>query len=502
MGELGQVFTSERIARLMAQILVDDIDASVKNVLDPCIGPNVFLKQVNRLNSALCLHGIEIDESLITEDTRKFYELNGRELQIGNFFDFASQTKKSFDLIIENPPYVRHEKMTDENDKQQIRSFFKDKSYKIPAKSNLYVYFLLQSIDMLKDGGKLVAVVYDSWLYSQYGESFKKNLSNLGSIDSVIHFKDGAFDDAGIGATIIEFVKGVRQSEVLRFATYDNAENISNLSRVKWTKKPYADLTEVSSKPESSDSSFIALGDVAEINRGTSALNNKLFVFKEKQFEETIPFLKSVKDLNSMSANGDKHLLVVRNKYKSETQAYLDKIRDIILDNDNKYQTLSKRVRTEKLWYSPRLAKTGDIIFNYYLRDTLDFILNINRLQSSDNFYNLRFQDHIYAHFALLNSTRVRQAVFNKARTQGSGLKKIQLYEFRSVMIPNLHKFSTDTICNLEKLGKRLAVQERISDKKRSIITSVDKLIDLELMGTQKSHSIDYTGKEYGKALV
>lgn len=502
MGDLGQVFTSDKIASLMAQILLEKNYPLKTKILDPCIGPNVFLKHVNKVMPSAQLFGVEIDKSLVGESTTQFYKAPNATLAIGNFFDFADTTQEKFDLIIENPPYVRQEKMAEANNKDRIREIFKNRSYKIPAKSNLYIYFLLRSIDLLNDGGRLVAVVYDSWLYSQYGETFKRILSSLGSIDSIIHFKDGAFDDASIGATIIEFTKGVKQAQLIRFSTFENAAQVTDLDGITWIKKSYTDLADEDNKLVSHDSRYVHLGSVASINRGTSALNNKLFVFKEKQFEETIPFLKNIKDIDGMSAKQDKHLLVVRDKYRLETQNYLEKIKNIILDNTSAYQTLSKRVNTEELWYTPRLAKPGDIIFNYYLRDSFDFILNEKRLQSSDNFYNLRFENNIFAHFALLNSSIAKKAILDKARTQGSGLKKVQIYEFKQVLIPNITLFKISTIDNLEVLGKKLARQNRSSAAKTRIINLIDTTIDSELLDIREKRSVDYTRIQYGQTLV
>jgi type I restriction-modification system DNA methylase subunit len=220
MGELGQVFTPANVAQLMSELLLEKYSGERQYVLDPCIGENIFLKHLSDGN--LALNGIEVDTGLIGDTTKAFYMADSRKLITGNFFDVTKKMDNKFDLIIENPPYVRQEKMTEENDKRKIRALFNHKGYKIPAKSNLYIYFLLRSIDLLKNQGKMVAIVYDSWLYSSYGESFKNTLSSLGSIESVIHFQSEAFTNADVGATIIEFRKGRPQTSKVRFAELEN----------------------------------------------------------------------------------------------------------------------------------------------------------------------------------------------------------------------------------------------------------------------------------------
>jgi adenine-specific DNA-methyltransferase len=502
MGELGQVFTPKNVARLMSELLLQDAKTlKGMQVLDPCIGQNVFLSTLCELNPELILQGVELDTNLMTTEVKHFYSTKNRTLSQGNFFKFAQSHQPTFDLVITNPPYVRHEKMTDENDKQSIRSLFTDKDYNIPSQSNLYVYFLLKSIDLLNDGGKLVAIVYDSWLYSSYGESLKQILSSIGSIESVIHFQNEAFTNADVGATVIEFRKGYEQSLKIRFATYNNASSVHHLKDIKWKLRDCTELTQVT-KTSTHNKKLIRMGDLAEINRGTSALSNKLFVFKEKEFKETIPFLKSIKDMDAMSAISDKHLLAVRNSYAQETSIYLDRIKKLILNNDRDFYTLSKRIQNGEVWYSPRLAKAGDVIFNYYLRDSFDFILNTKRLQSSDNFYNLRFKSDLYAHFALLNSTFVKNSILRNSRQQGGGLRKVQLYEFKKTLVPNLATFEKSNILTLEKLGKQLAKQSRVSEQKLAVVIEIDKTIAKELNGRGEKSKIIYSSTKYGTAMV
>lgn len=502
MGELGQVFTPANVAQLMSELLLENTPINKKaRVLDPCIGENIFLEHLAKIETTIRFDGIEIDKRLISSSTTDFFSLTNRNLHLGNFFDVTKSLDNKFDLIIQNPPYVRQEKMTEENDKNKIKAIFEHKNYKIPAKSNLYIYFLLKSIDLLKDNGKMVAIVYDSWLYSAYGESFKQTLASLGSVESVIHFQAEAFTNADVGATILEFTKNKPQTSKVRYAEYENALKVKHLKDVKWSYRPITDLVD-DRKTNNSDDRFVSLGTVAEINRGTSAQSNKLFVFKEKSFNETIPFLKSVKDISSMSAKEDRHLLAVENSFAAETSTYLQQIKELILKNNHEYQVLAKRIEKGEVWYTPRLAKPGDIIFNYYLRDSFDFILNSKRLQSSDNFYNLRFKSDVMAYFAMLNSARVKNSVLRSSRRQGSGLRKVQIYEFKNVLVPNLNTFSKTSIEILEKLGKQLSKQLRNSPKKQQIVGQIDAILEKELLSREDSGEIVYSNTEYGTALV
>jgi len=145
-----KVFTPEALTIVMLNLFKNQIKQQSK-ILDPCIGPNTFFKELAKYSENLNLTGVEIDKTLITEDIKSFYKPENRILVAGSFFDFP--VKNKFDFIIQNPPYVRQELLERKEGVAQksIQESFKD--IKIPLKSNLYVYFLLKSILHLKKGG-------------------------------------------------------------------------------------------------------------------------------------------------------------------------------------------------------------------------------------------------------------------------------------------------------------------------------------------------------------
>ena len=502
MGELGQVFTPGNVASLMREMLFENagtLDSQI--VLDPCIGQNIFLEHIAAAAPTVPMHGVEIDAGLLDARTTHFYRPASRELVHANFFDFAETCSAKYDFIITNPPYVRHEKMAGENDKKTIRARFAAKDYIIPTKSNLYVYFLLKAIDLLKPQGRMVAIVYDSWLYSAYGEIFQATLSTLGSIDAVVHFRHEAFTNADVGATIIRFTKSTPQNQLVQFASYDTAGNVGGLQEIGWETKNVDQMID-SRKADSDNPKLVPLGTVAEINRGTSALSNKLFVFKDPVFQDMVPIIKSVKGITGMTAVSDRYLLMAAKDPDAETTVYLDTIKQHVLDNPAGFTSLARNIEADALWYRPRLAQPGDIIFNYYLRDTADFISNPDRIQSSDNFYNLRFSAGSMVYLSLLNSTYVKNAVLSRSRHQGSGLRKIQLYEFKQVLIPNIDMFSSESRQTLRDYGTRLSKQLRTSDAKTDIIRKIDNVINNELNSGGETPEILYSNKQYGAAVV
>ena len=482
---LGQVFTSAILAKFMIGLLKDTLKQN-SSILDPCIGPNTFFKAMSENFSNCNLKGIEIDINLITEEIKKFYESPNRSLINGSFFDLPFS--EMFDLIIQNPPYVRQELLADgANSKENIRYNVSSILSTIPSQSNLYIYFLLKSILHLKDGGVMVAVIYDSWLYSSFGKFLKESFLKLGHLDSIYHFKKSAFDDVEIGATVIKFVKDKNHKKSISYyplndlndlRTYNglNANclklkqqelltySFNNHSIINLKSRLFKELKTIVSQP---------------IQRGTSAVVNSHFIFSKNELPELKPIVKDVSQIKTYTVNQENaYILAVNGSISNETKQYLESVKNEILKAPaQKFIAVKRDIETKSDWYKINLKATGNFIFNYYLRNNIDFIYNPNKFLSSDNFYILNIKNNELANFSILNSSFTRLNTLSNSRSQGNGLRKIQLYEFKEVKVIDINKLSEKNIKKLELLGKELMNVSRYENGQKQIIEQIDLLL-------------------------
>lgn len=494
---LGQVFTSAILAKFMIGLLKDTLNQN-SSILDPCIGPNTFFKAMSEDFSNCNLKGIEIDINLITEEIKKFYESPNRTLINGSFFDFPVSEK--FDLVVQNPPYVRQELLSDgANSKENIGYNVSSILSTIPSQSNLYIYFLLKSILHLKDGGVMVAVIYDSWLYSSFGKYLKESFLKLGHLESIYHFKKSAFDDVEIGATVIKFVKDKSHKKSISYyplndlndlKTYNglNANclklkqqelltySFNNHSIINFKSNLFKELKTIVSQP---------------IQRGTSAVVNSHFIFSKNELPELKPIVKDVSQIKTYTVNQENaYILVVNGSISNETKQYLESVKNEILKAPaQKFIAVKRDIETKSDWYKINLKATGNFIFNYYLRNNIDFIYNPNKFLSSDNFYILNIKNNELANFSVLNSSFTRLNTLSNSRSQGNGLRKIQLYEFKEVKVIDIKKLSEQTVNKLNLLGKELMNVSRYDNGQKHIINQID-LVLIEEYNEKNSSSL------------
>jgi len=482
---LGQIFTSPILAKFMISLIKEYVSPN-SSILDPCIGPNTFFKALPKKLSNCYLKGIEIDENLINEETKKFYSDSKRTLIQGSFFDLKSTEK--FDLIVQNPPYVRQELLANGvNSKKNIKNNLSSSFSTVPSQSNLYIYFLLKSILHLNENGIMVAVIYDSWLYSSFGIFLKESFIKLGHLTSIYHFKKSAFDNAEVGATVIKFVKTKHSRKSTSYyslndlndlKTYnklaDKPQNLkpkqlltysfNNVSVINYKSKLFQTLTSIVSQP---------------IQRGTSAIVNNHFIFSEKKYPELKPIIKNISRIKTYIVTKENAFILALDGSISEmTKKYLDSVKNKILNTpSDKYKAVKRDIALNKNWYIIKIKFSGNFIFNYYLRNNIDFIYNPNKHLSSDNFYSVNIEYSELAYLAILNSSFTRLNILNNSRSQGNGLRKIQLYEFREVKVIDIKNISSKSINELEKLGKSLMTANRYDKQQNEIIEQIDFIL-------------------------
>jgi type I restriction-modification system DNA methylase subunit len=480
-SNLGQIFTPNILANFMVKLLKSEVKEGAK-ILDPCIGPNIFFYYWNKINLKADLTGIEIDNKLLTKSVERFYAQDERELINDSFFNYSIQNK--FDAIIQNPPYVRQELLNEQKNVKHLSDVSSIFSL-IPSQSNLYVYFLLKSIVHLKKGGVLIAVIYDSWLFSQYGQFLKKALLNLGCLEHIYHFRNNAFPDADVGATVIQFKKG-KSNKNIKYSSFWNIDELRTYSAIKNISKSIPIKSFLTYKFNGNvsldfeQSLFIPLNSISKtaIQRGTSSIANGYFIHQQPKFKEQIPFIKDVSKILTFTAKQETaYLLAVNEDISDEIESYLENVKQEILNTKGKFIAVKRNINEGKTWFKVRVKPTGNFIFNYYMRNNVDFIYNEVGYIVSDNFYILNIEKNPMAYLAILNSSFTRLAILAHSRNQGSGLKKIQAYEFKEVPVIDIEKLSKKAIKELDKLGHQLKDLNRYNNKKDTVSNAIDEIL-------------------------
>ena len=427
---LGQVFTPPDVADFMVKLIVDEIINGDK-ILDPCIGKNIFYEKLKPMTNGFYFTGVEIDSELLNKEIREIYKNPKNYLFEGDFFDYSNENQ--FDYAILNPPYIRQEKI---RNKKKIFETLSSSQLEVSKKSNMFVYFILKTINHLKQNGKFVAIIYDSWLYADFGISFREALVSNGCVEEIHHFHGEVFPDALVGATVLLFSKkkGKKQTKYFQYPRFRDI-----CSAIQPKKIDLLSFNFREQKTYSNDHLFVKINDLCSrnITRGIGTPHNPSFYGLSSKIS-SIDIMKNTKKITGMKVKAEflEKVLHVPDIVNADdvTLEYLKEVESRLPGQTN-VKTLSNLIEKQKEWHKLNIKPPGDIIFSYYLRNNIKFVSNENHYNVANNFYQMKILKHFYAQFAILNSSITIQCIKNAAKPQGDGLLKIQLNKFKELKV-------------------------------------------------------------------
>jgi type I restriction-modification system DNA methylase subunit len=169
-------------------------------VLDSCIfGADLNVRAVKLAKMSLWLASACSGKKLERLDDQI---KNGDSLIALNWKkEFEKVFKKGgFDVIIQNPPYIfaRDQKL-DSKSKEYFDSNFSWSSYQ----ANTYLLFIEKSFELLKQDGRLAAIIPNNWMSIDTCESFRINYLQNFDEHKLINCKDRIFDGVAVDNSII-----------------------------------------------------------------------------------------------------------------------------------------------------------------------------------------------------------------------------------------------------------------------------------------------------------
>jgi len=465
-GELlGQVFTPRQVALRMVDDLFRDRPTHPVTILDPAVGPGTFpsaMFEAHKLVRGDRLVLRDVDSRMIDQTMR---EVKSSAVAVDlKQEDYLAKSGGCYDFVIMNPPYVRQEWI---DKKKYYRDYLKQRlGVEVPGTSNLYVYFVVKALAELKAGGRMVCIVYDSWLYTKFGRWLAGILKANCSEVQTAGVAQQPFEGRLIDATIIT-------------ATRANGDFVSI---------PDEDLVPalVEPSPLSGVEGTKPIDALFHTKRGLRLKQAAFFLtnLHEADAVGATPFVKKPALIKGFAVP-ETHPEAALLQYPQDSPnprllAEVGRRLQIAQDAPEKnVAVLTWHAERQSSWYLHRPAPYAPLLFNYYLRSRPRHIYNEKRVYA-DNFYGLiplRGVDPLLP-LAILNSTVVCADILHRARNQGNGLKKIQLYEYRAVRIPDWENMPRSDQQRLSNLGGEL-VHAEVSAQ--DTIARIDEVISRAL---------------------
>lgn len=436
--DLGQVFTKEIVADYMASLFTLKEDAFF---LDPCFGGGAFLSALDRMGKTK-VTGYEIDSRLFSLVLNRYPQY---ELKKSDFLQAPSL--KKYDGIIMNPPYIRHEKINDLASlgvEKEILS--KDDLYRdLPSTANLYMYFIIKAISLLKKNGEMVVIFPGSWLQAKNGNRFEAALYKNCSVERQIHISGDVFEESALVDVLILKLK---------------KDGKNRQASPEYIKLNNGKLTEYEDETNELRIRFrMPFSSISRVRRGLTTGCNAMFINPSLD-SNTRPIISSPKQIRGYSTHGadtdDLLVLDSETQHNETVKSYLNEWEHKIVAT-GKPETLAKKIKENKAWYSLNLFDCQGIIFSYFVRNDMKFVYNDSTNVVRDNFYILYPTINKWVCFALLNNLYTYYQLECAGKKYGAGLLKIQRYDIEELTFPDTSGFSNADLSRMSKLAENLA---------------------------------------------
>jgi hypothetical protein len=265
---------------------------------DPAIGTGSFYSAalavfgLERIERAV---GVEVDPAFC-DAARDLWALVGLEVMQGDFTRIVASSRCPAlpNLILTNPPYVRHHHLERE-EKERLQSLaYRMAGVKVNGLAGLYVYFMLFATAWMEDGGYAAWLVPSEFMDVNYGIALKQYLTDRVTLIRAHRFDpaDVQFGDALVSSVVLVFRKAPPPSRHrVEFSLggsiqRPHASDFIPLEQLrearKWTVYPRHAHND---RRTSSTDDELTLGDLFRIQRGIATGNNKFFILNRREAE-------------------------------------------------------------------------------------------------------------------------------------------------------------------------------------------------------------------------
>jgi adenine-specific DNA-methyltransferase len=332
-NRLGQFATPNDLAIEIARY-VESIYGRKKagiHFADPSIGSGSFFSAAlavfgpKRIKKAV---GVELDPAFC-DAARELWADAGLEVVHGDFTRIVGSGSRppSPNVILANPPYVRHHHMEREDKERLQRLVFKMTGVEVNGLAGLYVYFLLLATAWMQDDGIAAWLIPSEFMDVNYGAALKGFLMDRVTLTRVHRFDpdDVQFNDALVSSAVLVFRSSPPPCNHAVEFTFGGsivkpyARDLISLDRLRESRKWTVYPNHAKNDRRTSEDDGPKLADFFRVQRGIATGGNKFFILDRVEAKRRglpdrylRPILPSPRHLamNEIEGGGDGYPLI------------------------------------------------------------------------------------------------------------------------------------------------------------------------------------------------
>lgn len=258
--------------------------------LEPCVGTGSFYSALLRVLPNEIIEravGYELDPHFANA-ARSLWRESGLEVTQGDFLQQALPRQK-FNLLITNPPYVRHHHVG-KAQKERLQNLVSERlGLRISGLAGLYCYFLLLADGWLEQGGLAAWLIPSEFMDVNYGSTVKEYLTTRVRLLHLHRFSplDVQFDNALVSSALVVYKKEKPndQEVVFSFGGRLNipSQSVSIAHKLLCPTNKWTQYGNEMGRDSISNTDELLFGDLFQVRRGLATGNNGFFILRRAE---------------------------------------------------------------------------------------------------------------------------------------------------------------------------------------------------------------------------
>jgi hypothetical protein len=432
-----------------------DRDLSAVTVVEPSCGEGAFIAEIiARLYASARKFDFNPADAVLRNIT--CFDIDRDKIQrciqsfgfeIFRCEDFLLADVPPADLIVGNPPYVRHEQIP-EKQKKRYKQIFQTFSHR----ADLYVPFYEKSLQLLKPDGKHCFICSNRWLKNQYGYGLRNIISSSLNLRKIVNMERiNPFEELVIAYPAISLIAKEQIGSSFEYADISDMAELQRQTLFKTYTMPHKGDWSDTFNVVSNRLELSSIEDMGfKVGIGVATGADKVFVGRELidhiEDELLIPILTS-KDVKNNSLNwsgnylfnpfDDEGRIIDLSKYP-KAKAYLQSHREQLQGRHVSKKNPSNWYRTIDRVYKDLLSQPKILLPDISANDQI--LIDQGHYYPHHNLYYITGGDmeHLKVLSAILMSDFIVGQLSRLANSMNGGYPRWQSQYVRKLRLPDI----------------------------------------------------------------
>lgn len=389
-------------------------------LLEPAAGDGALIEPIN--NPYLSIDAVENQKDEAYKIEKNIQTSNVKVYAEDFFYWFEQNKYNKYDAVLSNPPYIRYQYLTKKQRAVQSE-VLTDNGMHPNRLINAWVAFVVASISMLKDNGRIGLVIPSDLFQVTYAKELRQYMLRNFVELNIISFKKAVFPDTEQKFILLLGVKGQNNTK-FKHVLVDDIDDLPDLNKVSYEPVPdnyekWSDLVLPANDRKflfDNKKDWIPFRNIASVEVGITTGANSFFSLTQEQMKD-LHCDNAVRPLlgRSVSVNGlfyNKHSLI-RNAEDNQKvwlldlngQDYMDlsdQLKSYIAAAEKENINAAYKLRIRDIWYKIPSIWVPQAFLLRRIGKLPKLVINKIDAVSTDTFHRVRLIDNINVNLLLI----------------------------------------------------------------------------------------------------